>query len=136
VSHLGFAGTVVAVGALAGWRYGTGWLDFFGPLARNANRETRFAVAHRIAGLGIPHGAAVGLLIGLFALAYLWLLRQAWQGRARLGLAAALGLLATPYLAPWYVVWAAPLAAAEEDRTAQLIVLALSCYLVRQTVPL
>jgi hypothetical protein len=136
VAHLGFGLTVLAIGAVASWRYGTGWLDFLGPIARNANRETRFAIPHRIAGLGIPHGVVVGVLIALFALAYLWLLREARRGRARLGLAAALGLLATPYLAAWYVIWAGPLAAAEEDRTAQVIVLALSCYLVRQTVPL
>jgi hypothetical protein len=136
VAHLGFGLTVVVVGAVASWRYGTGWLDFLGPLARNANRETRFAIPHRVAGLGIPHPVAVGVLVALFAVAYLWLAREAWRGRARLGLAAALGLLATPYLAAWYVIWAAPLAAAEEDGAAQLIVLALSCYLVRQTVPL
>jgi Glycosyltransferase family 87 len=136
VAHLGFGLTVLAIGAVATWRYGTGWLDFLGPLARNANRETRFAIPHRIAGLGLPHGLVVGVLIALFAVAYLWLLREARRGRARLGLAAALGLLATPYLAAWYVIWAGPLAAAEEDRAAQVIVLALSCYLVRQTVPL
>jgi hypothetical protein len=136
VAHLGFGITVIAVAVLASWRYGTGWLDFLGPLARNANRETRFAVPHRLAGLGIPHPVAVGVMVGLFVVAYLWLCREARRGRARLGLAAALGLLATPYLAAWYVIWAAPLAAAEEDGLAQVIVLALSCYLVRQTVPL
>jgi alpha-1,6-mannosyltransferase len=136
VAHLGFGITAVSVAAIASWRYGTGWLDFLGPLARNANRETRFAIPHRLAGLGIPHPVAVGVMVGLFALAYVWLAREAMRGRARLGLAAALGLLATPYLAAWYAIWAAPLAAAEEDGAAQVIVLALSCYLVRQTVPL
>jgi hypothetical protein len=62
--------------------------------------------------------------------------REAWRGRARLGLAAGLLLCAVPYLAPWYAVWAVPLAAAEEDRSAQWLALALSAYLLRQTVPL
>ena len=57
------------------------------------------------------------------------------RGRARLGLAAGSLLLATPYLAPWYLVWAAPLAAAEDDGRAQLLVLALSAYLLPQTIP-
>jgi hypothetical protein len=136
VGHIGFAIAAVAIAAAATWRYGTHWLGVFGPLARNANRETRFALPHRLAGLGIPHSVTVGIAIALFALAYLWLARQAWHGRARLGLCTALLLLATPYLAAWYIVWAAPLAAAEDDRTAQVVVLGLSAYLLRQAVPI
>jgi hypothetical protein len=44
-------------------------------------------------------------------------------------------LLATPYLTPWYAVWALPLAAAEDDETAQLLVLAVCAYVLPQTVP-
>ncbi len=71
-----------------------------------------------------------------FAVAYVWLLREAWRGRARLGLAAGLLLLATPYLVPWYAVWVVPLAAAEEDRAAQGLALVLCAYMLRQTIPL
>jgi hypothetical protein len=35
----------------------------------------------------------------------------------------------------WYVVWAVPLAAAEDDRPAQLIALGLCAYLLPQTIP-
>jgi hypothetical protein len=135
VSHLGFAATAVVVGALATWRYGSAWLGAFGPLARNANKETRFALPHRLGELGIPHGLAIALCAAAFLVAYAWLAREAWRGRARLGLAAGLLLLAVPYLAAWYVVWTVPLAAAEDDRTAQWLGLALTAYLLKQAVP-
>jgi hypothetical protein len=136
VGHLGFAVAAAVVALLATWRYGLGWLGAFGPLARNANEETRFALPHRLEQLGLPHWLALGSLAAAFALAYLWLLREAWRGRARLGLAAALLLLAVPYLAPWYAAWAIPLAAAEEDTAARVLALALTAYLLPQTVPL
>jgi hypothetical protein len=76
------------------------------------------------------------LLGAAFVLAYAWLLREAARGRARLGLAAALLLLAVPYLAPWYVVWAVPLAAAEDDVPAQTLAIGVGAYLLPQTVPI
>jgi alpha-1,6-mannosyltransferase len=136
VGHLGFAVAAAVIVGLATWRYGPQWLYAFGPLARNANAETRFALPHRLGELGLPQWVAVGSLALAFAIAYGWLLREAARGRARLGLATALLLLAIPYLAPWYLVWAAPLAAAEDDVSAQWLVLALSAYLLPQTVPI
>ena len=50
--------------------------------------------------------------------------------------AACLLLLTTPWLAPWYTVWAVPLAAAEDDRTAQLVALAICAYVLPQTIPI
>jgi hypothetical protein len=76
------------------------------------------------------------VFVGLFAIAYLWLLREAWRGRARLALTAGLLLVCTSWLVPWYAVWAVPLAAIEEDRTARLLALALSAYLLRDAVPI
>jgi Glycosyltransferase family 87 len=124
----GFVVAAVALLALASWRYGTGWLEAFGPLARNANQETSYALPHR---LGLPLWVAVAA----FLVGYAWLARQAWRGRARLGLAAVLLLATTPYLAVWYTAWAVPLAAAEDDETAQLLALALCAYLLPQTIP-
>jgi Glycosyltransferase family 87 len=135
VGHAGFAATAVVLCALATWRYGLSWLHF-GSLARNANLETRFALPHRVQELGVPHGVAVWTFAVLYGLAYLWLLREAWRGRARLGLATGLLMLATPYLAAWYAVWTLPLAAAEDDDRAALLGLALCAYLLRQTIPL
>ena len=74
------------------------------------------------------------LLAVLFAGAYVWLLVEAWRGRARLGLCAGLLLLATPWLVPWYAVWAVPLAAVEEDAAARWLALGLSAYLLRDAV--
>src|SRR5439155_3227365 len=68
VGHLGFAVTAVVVCALATWRYGFAWLSSFGALARNADNETRFALPHRLAGLGVPHSVAIGLFVAGFAL--------------------------------------------------------------------
>jgi hypothetical protein len=45
-------------------------------------------------------------------------------------------LLATPWLIAWYVVWAVPLAAVEEDRVARLVALGLCAYLLADAVPL
>jgi Glycosyltransferase family 87 len=136
VRHLGFALTIGAVLALATWRYGLGWLGSVGPLARNANRETSYALPHRLEQLGLPHGAAVGLLAAGFLVAYALLAREAMRGRARLGLTAALLLLAAPYLAAWYVAWAVPLAAADDDGAAQCLSLVVCAYLLRQAVPI
>jgi hypothetical protein len=136
VGHLGFALAAAAVAGLAFIRYGTGWLHAFGPLARNANHETRWALPHRLEQIGVPHALAIALFAAAFAVVFAWLAREAWRGKARLGLATCALLLATPYLVVWYVVWALPLAAAEDDEPAALLSLALCAYLLRQTIPL
>jgi hypothetical protein len=136
VGHIGFALTVVAIGAAAFARYGPAWLHAFGPLARNANHETRWALPHRLEQLGVPHAASLALFGAAFVVVYLWLAREAWRGNARLGLATVALLLAVPYLVVWYVVLALPLAAAEDDEPAGLLSLALCAYLLRQTIPL
>ena len=136
LDHRGFAVAAGLLLALATLRYGFGWLEAFGPLARNANQETSYALPHRLQGLGVPKELAVGLLAAGLALAYALLLREAYRGRARLALAACALMLAAPWLVVWYVVWAVPLAAAEDDRTAQLLALALCAYLLPQTIPI
>lgn len=129
VDHAGFAVTLAAVLGAATLLWGLDWLRAFGPLARNVAEQTSYALPSRV-----PGGEAlalVGLAAGLG-----WLVREARRGRARLGLAAGVLLLATPWLTAWYVVWAVPLAAAEEDRTAKAVSLALGVYLLPQAVPL
>lgn len=137
VRHLGFG---LAAGVLAGlalWRYGLGWVGAVVPLAENATKQAVYSIPNRFSEItGLSEGAAAGLFAGLFALALAWLARSAWRGRARLGLAAGLLLVCTPWLVPWYAVWAVPLAAIEEDRTARALALALSAYLLRDAVPL
>jgi Glycosyltransferase family 87 len=135
LDYRGFALAALGLLALATIRYGFGWLEAFGPLARNANQETSYALPHRLQDLGAPRLLALALFgIGL-ALAFAYLVREALRGRARLGLAACALMLAAPWLVVWYVVWAVPLAAAEDDHTAQLVALALCAYLLPQTIP-
>jgi alpha-1,6-mannosyltransferase len=128
VAHLGFAVVAGAIAGVATILWGLGWLGAFGPLAENVAETTSYALPSR---LGLPGWVGVAA----FALAFAWLAREAWRGRARLGLAAGLLLVTTPYLTPWYLAWTVPLAAAEEDRTARLLAVALSLYLVPQTIP-
>lgn len=134
---IAFAATLVLVGAAATWRYGLHWLGAAGPLADNAVRRTSYALPSRLEQLGVPHGAALALALVLLALGLAWLARDALAGRARLGAAACLVLATTPYLAVWYLAWAVPLAAPEDDdRLARLAALGLTAYLLPQTIPL
>ena len=135
VGHLGFAVAVAVIVALATWRYGGAWLRVVAPLLENAELTTQFSLPHRLEQFGVPSTAATALLAAAYTLAYVWLCVQAWRGRARLALAAALLLLATPYVAPWYLAWVVPLAAVEEDTAARVVTLGLTAYLLPQTVP-
>ena len=137
VRHLGFALMAGALLALALWRYGLAWPSAAVPLARNLEKQAVYSIPSRFSELtGLPEGGASILFGALFVLAFAWLAREAWRGRARLALAGGLLLVATPWLVPWYAVWAVPLAAVEEDRTARLLALALCAYLLRDAVPL
>ena len=137
VNHYVFPATLGLVAGVASLVYGGSWLGAFGPLRENLVEERAdYSIPSRLSGLGIPEGAAVALLAALFVVAYAWLLREAWRGRARLALTAGLLLVATSWLVPWYAVWAVPLAAVEEDAPARWLALALSAYLLRDAVPL
>jgi hypothetical protein len=131
----GLALATVVIAALAFWRFGVDWLRAVAPLADNATETTSFALPHRLSQLGVPLGAAVAIGALAFAAAYLWLARQAMRGRARPALAAGLLVLCSPYVTPWYVLWVVPLAAIDEDRTARVLALALTAYLLPQTIP-
>jgi hypothetical protein len=137
IDHRGLAVTAGVIVAIATWRYGLSWIGAAGPLATNlAEDRAWYAVPSRIASLGLPEGGVALVFALAFAVAYAWLLREAWRGRARLALTAGLLLVCTTWLVPWYAVWAVPLAAVEEDRTARVLALALSAYLLRDAVPL
>lgn len=136
LGHLGFAVAAAVIAAAAFARYGTAWLGAFGPLADNLRDQARYSIPNRLAQLGLPESAAATLVAVLFGAAYAWLLYEAWRGRARLALCAGLLLLATPWLVPWYAVWAVPLAAVEEDPPARWLALGVSAYLLRDAVPL
>jgi alpha-1,6-mannosyltransferase len=128
--------TAIGVSALATWAYGLDWLGAFGPLTDNAERQTRYALPSRLEQAGVPHGAALGLALFVFVAGFAWLARDAARGQARLGRSACLVLATTPYLVVWYLAWAVPLAAGEDDRPARLGALAFTAYLLPQTIPL
>jgi hypothetical protein len=132
----GIALAALAAALMATWRYGLDWLRVLGPLADNAVLETSYALPSRLEQLGVPDRAALALAVAGLATGLLVLGRGALRGEPRLGRAACLVLLTTPYLAVWYLAWAVPLAAAEEDRVARYGVLALTAYLLPQAIPL
>ena len=134
VAHRVFALTAAAVLALATWQYGLGWLSASGPLAENAEGQSSYAFSHRLEQLGLSHALALGAAGIVLAVGLALLGREALRGRPHLARAGCLLLVATPWLTPWYAVWAVPLAAAEEDRKAQLFALALCAYLLPQTI--
>jgi hypothetical protein len=123
----------VALGATV--LYGGAWPLAIFPLAGNAALETSYAIPHRLEQLGLPDDLALALGIAALGAGLIALVRSAAAGRARLGLAACLVLVTTPYLAVWYLAWAVPLAAAEEDTVATIGVLVLCAYLLPQTIP-
>ncbi len=127
-----FAAAALVIAGLATWRYGLSWSSAFKPLSRAAAHGSHLALPHRLTGLGLSKSLAFAIIAAAFATAYGWVARGAWRGHARLGLTACLLLLAAPYLVSWYTVWAVPLAAAEEDRAAQVVTLGLCAYLLRQ----
>jgi len=135
-AHRGFAITFAVVLGLGTWRYGLHWVEAAVPLAGNAALETSYAIPHRLEQLGAPHAVAVALAVAAFVGGVVWLVGEARRGRARLGLAACLVLVTTPYLAVWYLGWAVPLAGADDDDVAKAAVLALTAYLLPQTIPL
>ena len=132
----GIAVAALGAAALGTWAYGLEWLRVVGPLAENAALETSYALPARLEQLGVPDGVALGLAVTAAAAGLLVLALGARRGEPRLGRAACLLLLTTPYLAVWYLAWAVPLAAADEDRLARFGALALTAYLLPQTIPL
>ena len=133
----GFALATLVACALATWRYGLDWLGALGPLADNAVRRTSYALPSRLEQLGVPHGVALAVSPRRARRGARLARPGRVAGRARLGPAACLVLATTPYLAVWYLAWAVPLAAPEDDdRVARLAALALTAYLLPQTIPL
>jgi alpha-1,6-mannosyltransferase len=128
--------TALSVSVLATWAYGLHWLGAFGPLTDNAERRTRYALPSRLEQIGVPHDVALALAVAVFVAGLAWLARDAARGEARLGRSACLVLATTPYLVVWYLAWAIPLAAPEEDRVARFGALAFTAYLLPQTIPL
>lgn len=134
--YTGFAVGALGVSALASILYGDEWIGAFGPVAHDVAAGSRISVVHLLHTAGIAKGVSLGILASAFVIAYLLLVGEAIRRRARLGLAAGLLLLATPWLLPWYVSWTVPLAAAEDDGAALILSAALTAYLLEARAPL
>jgi hypothetical protein len=126
---LGFLATAGTIAAVAFFAFGTAWLTAIVPVAQ---RHAAWAVPSRLGVLGLPGWLALVPL----AIVTPWLARSARTGRRRLGLTSGLLLVGTPWLLPWYAVWAVPLAAIEEDALAWVLTLALCAYLLPDRVPI
>ena len=131
----GLAGAAAGIAIGATVLYGGAWPLAIFPLVGNAALETSYAFPHRLEQLGLPDDLALAAR------------DRGARGGARsspaappragaAGLAACLVLVTTPYLAVWYLAWAVPVAAAEEDAVATVAVLALCAYLLPQTIPI
>lgn len=125
---LGFAAAAAVICMSAFAFFGTAWLDALLPFA---HRHSAYAFPSRLAEFGLPGWLALLPL----ALGLPWLARAAARGRPRLALGTLLMLFASPWLLPWYGVWAVSLAAVEEDAAACVLALALSAYLLPNRVP-
>jgi alpha-1,6-mannosyltransferase len=134
VGHLGFALASVVLALVGTWQFGREWLDAVLPLANNVELTSKYALPHRLVQLGVPESVAISVFALAFVVVYARLAREAWRGRARLALAAGALVLCSPYVVVWYLGWVVPLAAVEEDRTARLLALALTAYLLPQTI--
>jgi alpha-1,6-mannosyltransferase len=130
------AASLVGLAAVATIAYGTAWFSAAERLSEQARRTSSIGLAGWLADLGLSHRPTV-LVIGLLTLvAAAWLGTQAWRGRVRLGLAGVLLAALQGWLNPWYALWGLSLSAAEEDRTAQVLAVALSGLLLSDALPL
>ena len=128
-SAVGFLVAAAAIATAAFLAFGTSWLTTIAPVAQ---RHAAWALPSRLGALGLPGWLALLPL----AIAVPWLVRSAKAGRGRLALTSSLLLVGTPWLLPWYAVWAVPLAAVEEDALAWVLTLALCAYLLPDRVPI
>lgn len=134
------AGFALAAGvgiAIACARYGDTWLEAFAPLLRNAQNPTGYSLTVRLGLLGVPDLLAKLLPYLALATAGLVVLRDALRGRTRSGLAIIAIVACSPLIAPWYLLWAVPLAATdEEDAVPLAIAVVLSAALLLNGIPI
>lgn len=137
VPLLGLLAGLAVVGAIATWRFGLSWLDSFVPIRQQVDLVSSTSVPFLAAEVtDTPQVWVRRGFFALFVVAYGWLLVQAWRGRSRRGLAAALLLLSVAWLGPWYVLWCIPLAVIEEDGFAESLALLLTAFLLRDALPI
>jgi hypothetical protein len=118
-------GLLAGAAALAGvatLRYGIDWATGSIPLGATTNLS--LSPWPRL-GAALPPGLVPAASLVAFAIAYLFLLRWAWRGRARRGLAMGLFFALSPYLWAWYALSPAALSAVDDDVPAMWLALGL-----------
>ncbi|MDQ2969477.1 MAG: glycosyltransferase 87 family protein [Actinomycetota bacterium] len=130
---LGAALAAVTVTVIAIAAFGTSWLA---AIWQSNQREAGYGLPSRLEQLGIPEAITHVLAYGVLGVGVLWLARQALRGRPRLALGAALLVLTSPWILPWYSTWPVVLASIEEDLVAQVVALGLLAYLLPDRIPL
>jgi hypothetical protein len=134
---IGFA-IAASIGiAIAFARYGDAWLDAFVPLMRNAQNPTGYSLTVRLELLGAPSLVARFLPYVLLGIAGLVVLRDALRGRTRSGLVMIAVVACSPLIAPWYLLWAVPIAAIDEDDAVPIVIaVVLSAALLLNGIPI
>ena len=117
VDHRGLALGAVVIVAIATWRYGPRGSER--RAARDEPRGGPRPVCDAEPGRGPARGGSGARVRPGLRRRLRLASARGLGGRARLALTAGLLLVCTSWLVPWYAVWAVPLAAVEEDRTAR-----------------
>lgn len=127
---------LLALSAAATVRYGTDWLGAASRLSEQARRTGSIGLSSWLGDLGLAHRPTLVVIALLTLAAAMWLGVQAWRGRLRLGMAGVLLAALQGWLNPWYALWGLALSAPEEDRTAQVLAVALSGFLLLDALPI
>jgi hypothetical protein len=130
---IGAALAVVVTGVISTLAFGAAWLSSTWQLA---GRDAHVSLPSRLQQLGMPGGLAHALAYAALGAGALYLTRCALRGRPRLALGAALFVVTSPWVLPWYSTWPVALAAVEDDALAQVVALGLALYLLPDRVPL
>lgn len=133
---VGLGAGAAAIGVLATLLYGTAWFHLFNRAQVQARQISSISSVFVLEQHGFSQFQAKAITAAVLVAGYLWLLRWAVAGRARLGLASSLVVLTQSWLVPWYGFWALSFSAAEEDNAGQFAAVVISVYLLWDTLRL
>lgn len=133
---LGLGAGLAAGAVLSTVFFGPWWVRAVVPVSNQLQRSSTVSSTYWLAKLGGSQHQWTVVLAVAFAVAYVWLFREAWHGRTRFALCAGLFCLSLSWLTPWYAIWPLGFAAIEEDAAGTVLALALSGYLLWDALPL
>lgn len=133
---VGLACGSAVLSAVATMLYGTAWFHLFQRAQVQARQVSSISSVFVLEQHGFTQFDAKVITAVVLLAGYLWLLRWAIVGRARLGLASSLIVVTQSWLVPWYGFWGLSFAAAEDDHVADIAAVAASVYLLWDTLRL